>query len=262
MLSIMLITWNRGKITPGVLEKNLMHMTSGEDVELLIADQGSTDREIVDMLERIRLWEVGQTAIPEFKHANVMRVHRRLNRENEGVGRTLNQLAIRAHGDVLMTMGNDILMPPGWDAEMLGYVRGVPNSGIIGMDWGHGGTPPVSTKYGIHARWLDNHLDKVFGPMMFRRQVVDEIGFFHEGFHPYGFEDSDFNNRVNRAGFNSCYSPTFKCEHVGNDVGDGSPYRRMKDQSMTDNLSLLGRRMQNYDRDGLVEPLPELRPPL
>lgn len=263
MISILLLTWNRGDITPEVLRDNLMRMTSGEDVEFLVCDQGSTDPGLLQLLDKIRMHEAGQASLEEFVHANVVRTHVRRNSINEGVGRSLNQLFLRSTGDVVMIMGNDLRMPPAWDREMLDYVRGVPNSGIIGMDWGHSGTPPVSTsKDGYIARWLTPKLDRVFGNMMLRRQVIDEIGLFHEGFHPYGFEDSDFNARVNLAGFRSCYVPSMKCEHVGTGKYDDGEYRAAKDLSMRQNMNLLGERLNGYAKTGLREPLPPKRDPL
>lgn len=268
MLSVLFVTWNRGKISPNVLIENLERTTSGGDIELLMADQGSTDREIIDLYDDLRCYVAGHPLrnprlMAALKHANVVTVHMRRNRTNEGIGRTLNQLFLRSLGGIVFTMGNDLLMPNGWDTEMLGYARGVPNVGIVGMDWGHGGTPPVTaSKDGHIAKWLTPELDRIFGPMMMRRTLIQEIGFFHEGFHPYGFEDSDFNARVNIAGFRSCYVPNMRCEHIGVGEHDRGEYRAMKDASMGSHTNLLGERLNGYAKTGIIEPLPPHREPL
>lgn len=244
----MMITMNRGSITPGVFRKNIENMTSGAQYEVLIADQGSDDPKILKFLTEDVLTITKGTII------------RRMNKTNEGVGRSFNQLFLRSSGRVIVLLGNDIIMPTGWDQIMLDYTLKVVNSGLVGINWGHSGTPPLSTsRDGIIAHWLTPTLDKVFGPTAFRREIPETIGLFHEGFHPYGLEDSDFNNRVNIAGFRSCYVPNMKCEHVGHDVGEKSAYRAMKDESLKRNIRLLGERMESYSKNGIQEPLPPIR---
>lgn len=187
----------------------------------------------------------------------------RENQANEGVGKAFNQLYLRSTGDLIVLMGNDILMPPGWLAEMVKYATQVPRSGLIGVDWGHGGVPPISAQFGINAHWLNGKYDRVFGTTMVRRQVIEQVGLFYEGYGPYGLEDSDLNERVNRAAFNSCYVPNihFRSQHLDHDVGSNTEYRRMKDKSLADNLAIFHERVAQFDKGNLSTPLPPLRSP-
>lgn len=243
-VSLLMLTINRFELTTSTYEKNLerarTNLPDDVEIETLICDNGSTDKRIVEY----------------FKNRRELSYHR-INSKNEGVGRAFNQLFLRAWGDYIVLLGNDILLPDGWLAEGIAYAEKVPNSGIIGFDWGHGGVPPLTRKIGFCAHWLTETLDKVFGVWLMRREVIKTIGLFHERFFPYGLEDSDFNNRVNLAGFNSLYVPNMKSEHLGADVGENSDYRAMKDKSLGENLKILNDQVAHYDTRGVVEPLPE-----
>lgn len=245
--SFLMLTIDRYDITSKVWDHNIKSAVTGlpEDIhiESLVCDNGSKDRRIVNFFD-------GKAD------------HHRVNARNEGCSKAFNQLFLRSKGDYICLLGNDIEMPNGWLAEAIKYIEGVPNCGIVGFDWGHGGVPPVSMKFGSLAHWLTPQLNRVFGAWVFHRRIVDEIGFFHEGFGPYGLEDSDFNERVNLAGFNSLYHPTLKSKHLVSDVGENSEYRKMKDNSMGHNLTIFMNRADKFHDTGVREPLPALRDPL
>lgn len=245
-VSLLMLTLDRFALTRDTLTNNIRNAENFCEMELLVADNGSKDREIA-------MWIAGH---PLTKY------HRR-NRTNEGVAKAFNQLYLRATGDFICLLGNDLALPKGWLREMIGYAQGVPNSGIIGMDWGHGSLPPQTFQHGSHAHWLTPQLNRVFGVWVMRRAVIETLGFFHEGFDVYGIEDSDFSERVNRAGFNSCYVPSknFKCDHLGVQAHDEGEYRKMKDASLQKNLGIFLDRMSKFTLNGLIEPLPEMRDP-
>lgn len=244
LVSIFVLTWERFELTRETLTLNLSNILGGAPYELLVCDQGSKDRRVTEFV----------STLPNL-------VYHRKNSRNEGIGKSFNQLYLRSRGEFLCFMGSDLQMPSGWLKEMLGYTKGVPNSGMVGMDWGHSGVPPLTFQNGSHAHWLTPSLDRIFGCWTMRRKIVEEIGLFHEGFDVYGLEDSDFNARVNLSGFKSLYVPNtfWKCKHVGTGVADSGDYRKMKDQSMQKNLPIFWDRYNNRYPGGLKEPLPELR---
>lgn len=248
MISLFALTWERAELSISTMQTNIANAKNFAPMELLVCDQGSKDRRAVDWVK-----------------ANPLTTYLRENKRNEGVGKSFNQLYLRSKGEYLCFMGSDLALPPGWLAEMLGYAKGVPNSGIIGMDWGHGGIPPLTFKNGSHAHWITPALDRVFGVWMMRREVVESVGLFCEEFQEYGLEDSNFNNRVNKAGFLSCYVPNthFKCKHVGVGDQDTGEYRAMKDKSLQKNLEIFSRLEREYQAGRpLKEALPEMREPL
>jgi GT2 family glycosyltransferase len=243
-----MLTIDRFEMTSQTMEHNLKNAGKLHTLEVLIADNGSKDRRIVNHFAC---------------HPQV--TYHRVNSKNEGCGKAFNQLFLRSKGEYICLLGNDIEMPPGWCDEMVKYAHGVPNSGIIGMDWGHSGLPPMDLKFGIHGHWLTKQLNRVFGAWVLRREVIDKVGFFPDHYDVYGLEDSSFNERVNRSGFNSVYVPNthFKSSHLAPDVGENSEYRKMKDASMGRNLAFLHDDVYQWDRGKpLYEPLPQMRDPL
>lgn len=250
LVSCLMLTMDRFEITRDVTRKNIdrANKSHSNTIELLVADNGSKDPRIVN-------WIWNQ---PELSY------HRR-NLTNEGCAKSFNQLFLRSKGDYICLLGNDIELPEGWLDEMVKYANGIPNSGIIGMDWGHSGMPPLEEKFGILGHWLTPQLNRVFGVMMIRRDVINKIGFFYDDFDVYGLEDSNLNERVTRSGFNSCYVPNtkFKSAHKGVGMADAGAYREMKNQSMSRNLEMFNKLQMAYE-DGrpLRENLPEMKEPV
>lgn len=245
LVSILMLTIDRYEITKRCLEHNLA--TSNIDlskIELLVCDNGSKDQRIIDFI----------------KAQSLLKYHR-LNKVNEGVASSFNQLLIRATGKHICLLGNDILMPSDWLAEMVRYAEAVPGSGLIGLQCTEA-LPPLSSYHGIIGHYVDKKIDRVFGTWVFRRELLDLVGGFCEEFNPYGLEDSDYNNRVNFMGLKSLYVPNKRSEHIGNDVGQSSEYRKMKDKSLSKNTEVYMRRVREYGVKGLFESLPQLKEPL
>ena len=68
---------------------------------------------------------------------------------------------------------------------------------------------------------------------MFVSQTLrNKIGEFCEEYGVYSLWDSDYSLRATAAGFQNFYLPNLRSHHFGNDVGDNTPYRKMKDESM------------------------------
>lgn len=236
-ISILMLTIDRYEITKKTLENNLANIDM--NYELLVCDNGSKDKRIIEFIKNIPCLS-----------------YHRINQSNEGVASSFNQLKIRATGSHICLMGNDILMPKHWASEMVKYADGVKYSGLIGMDWGHP-IPVLDTREGIHAHYVTSKVDKVFGTTLFRRDVMMSVGGFCEDFNPYGLEDSDLNNRVTLSGFKSLYVPNMKSEHLGNDVGQKTEYRKMKNISLKKNALIYEKRAENYSSAGCYEPFPE-----
>jgi GT2 family glycosyltransferase len=248
-VSFLMVTIDRFDLTPNVWTHNMatarMNLDHRIKFEGLICDNGSTDRRIVSHF-------AGQGL-----------AYHRINVKNEGVGRAFNQLYLRSTGKFIAILGNDIKMPPGWLNAAISMLTWTPKPGLVGFNWGHGIAPPVSKRFNMEAHWLNEKYNRVFGAWIFRRELVEQIGLFHEGYGPYGIEDTDVNERANRLGFNSCYVPNMMSEHVGWDVGHQTEYRRSKDESLKANCAIYNHRLSQWDAGTLplVEPLPETREP-
>jgi hypothetical protein len=46
-------------------------------------------------------------------------------------------------------------------------------------------------------------------------------------------QDSDYGFRLSKSGFINYYIEGMKSEHIGHDVGNGTDYRKMKDEGLS-----------------------------
>lgn len=245
MISILLLSIDRYDHLVSTLEHNLSNI--GTKYELLICDNGSSDPRVLEYLKSKR---------PAYL---------RENKTNEGCGKSFNQLYLRATGSHIALMSNDILWPTNWGFEMLQWSDAIQESGLVGIKFRDGGHPPLSSKGGYKAHFViqtgTQEMSRIFGPTFFRREVVEKVGLFAEEFGPYGLEDSDFNERVTMAALNSFYIPELKAQHLVEDVGQKTDYRKAKDESLAFNDAVYNRRLKVRTETGVFkEPLPEMRP--
>lgn len=233
-VSIILITINRYEQTKKTLDKILKN--AGHEFELLVADNGSDDG-VIEYIKSLN---------PKYH---------RLNRENEGVARTLNQLILRAEGDLICHIGNDIDMDDGWLAKLVECHSKIPNTGIAAVH-------TVETLYPAqNIEGLNVHPGKrVFGPKMFGRKLINKIGYYREDYHPYGLEDSDIALRSHYSGFINYYIPDIRGRHEGHDCGQNTDYRRMKTESLMKASKLFEELAPTFaEGKNLFVPKPELR---
>lgn len=238
MVSICHLNFERFDETQKTLNTNLNNHGHDGQIELLVADQGSKDQRLFNYIEGLN---------PAYY---------RRNSRNEGVASSLNQLAIRAKGEFLVMMGNDILMPVNWIAMAVDHFKRVRRAGIMGYRC-TAPIPELSTIDGVQAHFVNDKNNRVFGVWIIHRSVWDAVGAFCEDFCPYGLEDSDYNNRVTLAGYRSFYIPEHNSLHIGEDVGQGSEYRKMKDASLSKNLEIFNKRVSEFWYKGVYEFPPE-----
>lgn len=146
---------------------------------------------------------------------------------NIGVAGILNEgikLAKARNYDAIVTLANDILMPQGWLKAMVEAAERIPNTGMAGIHCVEA-MPPVN-ELGVCPIFT------AFGNVLIPMKAIDTIGVFNTAYDPYGTQDADFAYRLNATGFINYYLPNLRSEHIGHDVGDGSAYRAMKDESL------------------------------
>ena len=210
-VSLLMLTIDRYEQTRNTLEANLIR--SGYPYDLYIADNGSQDTRVIDWIRSL-----GPA------------VHL-VSRENQGVARAFNSLLKLARGPYYCLLGNDILLPENWLADLVTAYQEVPLAGLAGIHCVE--MPGVPTE--VHPGLKIDLVEKVFGVTLFDHHVFKAVGYFNEAFNPYGLEDSDYNLRVNRLGFQSFYLHGAKSDHQGHDVGQDTAYRKMKDASLVKN---------------------------
>lgn len=231
-VSILLLTINRYHHTQEYIGKALAN--SGYDrslIDLCIADNGSIENDIFDWCEK-------QRPKVYIRHGY-----------NKGTTQALNQLIAINPSDAYVFLGNDIEMPNNWLREAVNVATNVPNTGMIGWDWrGQAKRWAKETINGISLIPTSN----VFGSTFITQKALDEIGSFCEDYGVYGLWDSDCALRCQLAGLNNYYIDGMYSEHKGDDVGEKSEYRKMKDESLKNAKPIFDANVKRYKETGEI----------
>jgi len=156
---------------------------------------------------------------------------------NEGLDKTREY-------DAVVVAGNDILLPEGWLKRMVEYATAIPESGIIAI-YTVMNLPPCTYVNGLplHEHW------EVFGTSMITRKAIDAVGYFNELVDPYGGNDTDYCYRTSKSGFMNYYIHGLNGIHIGNDCGNDTAYRKMKDESLAKCFSIIKDCFAKYDEN-------------
>lgn len=248
-VSLLYMTVNRFPQCVERLVANLERASFCRDaVEILWADNGSDDPERI----RSAMFEAGLPV-----------TYSRINSENEGIARTLNQLMLRAQGRHIVQMGNDYAMPEGWLGALVHHADNIANTGMVGIRWQEQRENPrrfLCRDGGSVVVDYRPTNKPLFGVKLKTRAMLDKVGGFDERFHPYGFEDSDYHHRATAAGFFNYYVMGMKARHIGDDTGR-DPLRPVKDEALKRLQPYYDSKSDNYATD-YYQPWPDLRPPL
>ncbi|MDE6805501.1 MAG: glycosyltransferase family 2 protein [Muribaculaceae bacterium] len=220
-LSIIILTCNQRDFTLRLLHSMEGWLrASGNDVEVILVDNGSTD----STSESIRAWlrESGITNLRLIEAG-----------ENIGVARGRNLGLKAARGEVLMLLDNDTVADGRVYDELCRYVEDTPACGIAAPAlYSPDGELQASAKP-YPSPWLklrhvlspgresaaeraelaNPHPYYVIGAcQVFRRDVLGKVGLLDEDIF-YGPEDCDFCIRVRKAGFTIDYLPQLRLTH-------------------------------------------------
>ena len=220
-LSIIILTCNQRDFTLRLLHSMEGWLrASGNDVEVILVDNGSTD----STSESIRAWlrESGITNLRLIEAG-----------ENLGVARGRNLGLKAASGGVLMLLDNDTVADGRVYDELCRYVEDTPACGIAAPAlYSPDGELQASAKP-YPSPWLklrhvlsparesaaeraelaNPHPYYVIGAcQVFRRDILGKVGLLDEGIF-YGPEDCDFCIRVRKAGFTIDYLPQLRLTH-------------------------------------------------
>ncbi|HEY4391070.1 MAG TPA: glycosyltransferase family 2 protein [Paenibacillus sp.] len=210
LVSIIILTLNNWKLTERCLDSIDRYTTI--PYELICIDNGSTDgtQDRLRSRENVRLIE---------------------NRTNQGFAGACNQGIKTSTGDTILLLNNDTVVSHHWLVNLIEVLYSSPGIGIVG---------PVSNMVipvqrlpqsyssieGYHefsrtfnrsnsSLWRDSTAISGFC-MLFRRQLIDQIGYLDEEFLGGGFEDIDFAYRALRAGLRLLIAGDTYVHHEGN----------------------------------------------
>lgn len=181
-VSWLILTYNRAEKVQRSVTWNMTHAGEAWD-ELVWVDNGSTDG----------VRGVMQAFSPDVSV---------LNPKNLGVAVGYNQALQAGTSDFLVITGCDMLMPKGWLKTMKDCFRRIPRTGIACIYSG-----PLHQlkerlrgpeKGEVHAGLRIVHSMPI-GRRMLSRGLLEEVGYFHEGFGLYGHDDVFWGHRAEKV---------------------------------------------------------------
>jgi GT2 family glycosyltransferase len=209
--SVIVINWNGAAYLDACLEALLAQIGAGD--EILVVDNDSTDGSV----------ELLRSRFPSIQVV--------CNARNLGYAGGANAGLRRARGDLFILVNPDVEVHPGWlgalkealqeervgvagcklyypDGRTIQHAGGIINFPLAAAD-----------HYGYRQRdegqWdRGRAVDYVTGAALaLRRDVLDRVGFFDEGFCPAYYEEVDFCFRARDAGYQVRYVPTAVATH-------------------------------------------------
>lgn len=186
LMSIVMLNWNRLHYSKRTLESIIKKTTIRH--ELILVDNGSVDgtREYLqDMVDK----------------TNAERVILVFNEKNLGVAGGRNSGLVKASGDYLVTIDDDVLVPDNWDLLMAEACDKIPKLGITGVNV----EPfkfPVKEIKGVKVRPKNGNLGGAC--LCIPRRVFSTVGYYNT-FGLYGHEDAMMYYRLKHLGLISAY---------------------------------------------------------
>lgn len=175
-----------------------------------------------------------------------------LNKKNLGVAKGYNRGLALSSCDYIVITGCDMLMPDGWLRTFKEYVRRIPQTGVACMYSGPLCWVPERARFGTPdepwKRETINGLDLIhampIGRRILSRSLLKEIGYFHEGFGLYGWDDVVWGCRAEKVcdekGLLYYVIPDQMAHHLGTegsvsfDGKDESGYHAFKKKEVED----------------------------
>jgi GT2 family glycosyltransferase len=225
-----------------VLGRLALH-TTYSDVELVVVDDGSTDRS----REILRAWRDSGRFPGDFQL---------IEQEPSGVVVALNKGLHAATGDIVVQLDADATIEtPDWIQKLLAFFLSDPRIGVVTpkviMDWGmvadrggqvHAYGVSAISREGLHdrgtmiaepagrrklhqrvRRFQEHGGDIGDAPaevdcgigccMMYRRDVALEVGGYDMGYQPVWFDDLDLCLMIRRAGYKAFFVPDVRVIH-------------------------------------------------
>jgi O-antigen biosynthesis protein len=245
-VSLLMPNKNNEPVLDLFLEKLRDH-TPGGGFELIVVDDGSTDRSV----EILRRWR-DSGALPALKL---------IERDSSGIIETLNAGLAEASGEIVVRLDGDATIEtPGWLDRMLAFYGSDERVGVvvgkIVFDSGHVHSYGMNVVMpeGVHdrgthvtepvgRRTLDINVERPLAAdseggdeiaeidgaigccTMFSRELAERIGGFDTIYNPVGFEDFDFALGARRLGRKVFFFPEVEVIHrlsLRNPRRDGS----------------------------------------
>lgn len=231
LTSIVILTWNQLPLTQACLES--ISRNTPEPYQLIMVDNGSSDGTVLWLREQART--DGRITVIE-------------NIRNRGFAAGCNQGISAALGEYILLLNNDTVVTEGWLSGMREILDRYPDAGIVGpmtnsasgvqivADAGYGSIhelPAWAAAFREGYRYRIIPQRRIVGfCMLFRRELVENIGLLDEIFGSGNYEDDDYCLRAELAGYRNLIAGDVFIHHEGgatfsgNDMDRGSKNRQ------------------------------------
>lgn len=215
-VSVIILTWNGRRYLDDCLSS--LAAQTFHDFETILVDNGSTD----GSADYVR---------SEFPWVRLLELP-----ENVGFAEGNNRGLALAQGDYIVALNNDTKVDPGFLAELIRVVEDDARVGMVAARMRNYYRPEridaAGLKIGVNGLGYnigfgavdDGRYDgaPLFGPCggaaLYRREMLDEIGFFDPDFFAY-YEDFDLAWRARLAGWKALAAPRALVYHVHSATG-------------------------------------------
>jgi GT2 family glycosyltransferase len=208
--SIVIPSYNQVDYLVRCIESIESHTT--EPYEIIVVDNGSTDGTAAYLGKR-----AGQLRSVRFEM-------------NRGFAGGVNQGLMMAKGDTIVILNNDTLVTPGWLTHMMRCLLSDPEIGAVGpvsnyisgeqqidvpyktvdemWEYAAARSKPDQSKWRVTERLVGFCI-------LFRRELLKNIGYFDEGFRIGNFEDDDWMIRIRLRGLKLVIAGDSFIHHFG-----------------------------------------------
>lgn len=212
LVSIIFPNWNGKEDTLKCLRSITGLDYPKKQIAIIIADNGSSDGSIEAIREQF-------SKMRDFKRLKLIELGR-----NTGATGAYNAALLEAKTDYIFRLDNDVILEKNSLAELMKVITRYVEIGIVGSPiflmnedrlYSSGGRTKLWQAMLYNAGDPDRlkEVDRVSGcAMLFRKEVVNKIGFFDEDYFFY-MDDPDWCFRAKKAGFKIVYVPTAKVWH-------------------------------------------------
>lgn len=219
----MIVTYNRLELTKQTL--NSIFENTDHPFNLIFVDNASKD-DTINYLYKFcgdKLTECGF-----FKGFKIQK-----NDQNMGIAVGRNQALLLAEDEWLVTLDNDVSVPPGWLTESIDILTKNPKYGMIGVNMENVSYPLVT----INGKEFQHKPKGNLGTacIVFPRSFHKLLGFFNTEYTNYAHEDADMGMRARLVGYQLGYIKQAG-KHLGEGEVDKGEYRAFKDTHFKANL--------------------------
>lgn len=225
LVSVIIVNWNGRQYLPDCLDS--LRDQSCDDFETIVVDNGSSDGSV----------ELLQDSYPWVRLIPLA--------ENTGFAGGNNAGFALAHGKYIVTLNNDTRVDRSWLAELIVPVEEKPEIGMVASRICNWDSPDQLDSLGVavckdgmsrgsrrHCSYSSLSVDRfeeILLPSacaaLYRREMIDEIGFFDDDFFAY-CEDTDLGLRARIAGWRAVFVRDAVVYHrYSRSGGEFSPFK-------------------------------------